>query len=229
MTGFESPNYTMIPNDLFDVEMSKMGYAELKVVLAICRQTFGYHKMEKHISLTTLEEMTGLSRVSILQGALEAEKNGYIQKKNTGRVTLWMVKLLNQSNDRWVKLLNRNGKGSIPPSIKESIKETQNETYQEEFFELKIKEKKPVTPLEQTWNMVKGQLLIELPRQSRIGKVIDYAKPLKDDGGEMVVEIDNPSLIEEINDRLSSTANRLISGITNSKTKTIKFIVQEDQ
>ncbi len=124
MAGFESPNYTQIPNDLFETEMIKMGYAELKVVLAVCRQTFGYHRIEMRMSLTKLEKMTGLSRGSILLGALEAEKHGYIERINDGGVTLWIVKVVNQPKDDPVKKLNRTGKGSLPPSIKETIKET---------------------------------------------------------------------------------------------------------
>jgi len=117
---FESPNYTQVPNDLFDIEMSKMGYAELKVVLAVCRYTFGYHQTERRISLTKLEAMTGLSRPAVIQGAIEAESHGHIKRYKDGGVTLWVVKVLNQP----VKLLYQTSKATLLPSIKETIKET---------------------------------------------------------------------------------------------------------
>ena len=34
MPTFESPNYTQVPNDLFEIHMASMGQAELRVVLA---------------------------------------------------------------------------------------------------------------------------------------------------------------------------------------------------
>jgi hypothetical protein len=65
---FKSPNYTQTPNDLIDVEMKKMGEAELKVVLAIVRQTIGYHRGVTH-------------------GAKLAEDHGYIRRTNPDTIT----------------------------------------------------------------------------------------------------------------------------------------------
>lgn len=62
----EKPNYTQTPNILFDEIMRDLNGAELKVILAVIRKTFGWHKERDRISLTQLEEMTGLSRQGIL-------------------------------------------------------------------------------------------------------------------------------------------------------------------
>ena len=62
----EKPNYTQTPNILFDEIMRDLNGAELKVILAVIRKTFGWHKERDRISLTRLEEMTGLSRQGIL-------------------------------------------------------------------------------------------------------------------------------------------------------------------
>lgn len=62
----EKPNYTQTPNILFDEIMRDLNGAELKVMLAVIRKTFGWHKERDRISLTQLEEMTGLSRQGIL-------------------------------------------------------------------------------------------------------------------------------------------------------------------
>lgn len=142
--GVPEPNYTQVPNDLFDKYLADMGRAELKVVLAISRMTFGYHRDRVRISLSRLVEMTGLSRASVLKGAEEAEKRGLITKLNDGGVTEWVVNLLNQfkkdpqvvvkkvnhtgkeSKPVPVKVVNQTGEVTIPPSIKESNKENKS-------------------------------------------------------------------------------------------------------
>ena len=67
--GFQSPNYTQTPNDLFDVLMAGMGDAELRVALAIVRQTIGYHREQVKFSIPKLMAMTGLSRNGVKDGA----------------------------------------------------------------------------------------------------------------------------------------------------------------
>lgn len=118
--GFVEPNYTQIPNDIF-LLMADMGKAELKVMLALCRLTFGFHRFRCRASLTVLQEMTGLSRASILIGADQAVERGLIDKIDGRGVTEWVVKVVNQ---QIVRVLNRSGKGSEPPSIKQKVKQS---------------------------------------------------------------------------------------------------------
>jgi phage replication O-like protein O len=80
--GFQSPNYTQVPNDLFDILMQYMDGAELKVVLAIVRQTIGYHREATKFSIKKLSEMTGLCHNSVSAGADAAEKRGLIRRTN---------------------------------------------------------------------------------------------------------------------------------------------------
>ena len=42
--GFDSPNYTQVPDILFDERMAHLSGAELKVLLYIIRRTFGFKK-----------------------------------------------------------------------------------------------------------------------------------------------------------------------------------------
>ena len=42
--GFTSPNYTQVPDDLFDVLLPQLVGAELKTLLYIIRRTFGFKK-----------------------------------------------------------------------------------------------------------------------------------------------------------------------------------------
>ena len=92
MAGFQSPNYTQTPNDLFDNFISEMGEAELKVILAIIRGTFGYHRNEFVLSIRKIAKMTGLSINGVRAGAKAAEERGLIERViNKKRSTIWKV------------------------------------------------------------------------------------------------------------------------------------------
>lgn len=82
MPGFSSPNYTQVPNDLFDSIMADMDMAELKVVLAIVRQTIGYHRDKATYSVSKIQKMTGMAYNSVVKGAELAEKRGLIRRIN---------------------------------------------------------------------------------------------------------------------------------------------------
>jgi hypothetical protein len=72
--GFQFPNTTQIPNEVFDSLMPHLSGGELKVLLYICRRTFGFRKDSDSISLTqiahgittkagrVLDQGTGLSK-----------------------------------------------------------------------------------------------------------------------------------------------------------------------
>jgi len=66
--GFEAPNYTQNPNVIFDYWMSRLSGIEFKVLCALSRKIFGFHKpqLRERISLSQLEEMTGQHRNKIL-------------------------------------------------------------------------------------------------------------------------------------------------------------------
>lgn len=75
----QPPNYTQIPNILIAL-MAEMREAELKVMLAIARETFGWHREEKLLSLTRLRALTGLSRQGVLNG-IQAGLNRQLIKR----------------------------------------------------------------------------------------------------------------------------------------------------
>ena len=49
--GFTIPNYTLVPDEVFDFLLSKLSGSELKTILYIIRLTFGYSKKSENISL----------------------------------------------------------------------------------------------------------------------------------------------------------------------------------
>ena len=77
--GFQSPNYTMVPDELFDELMVDLSGAELKVLLYIIRRTYGFKKDSDNISLSQmlhgirardgrpLDRGVGLSKKTLLQ------------------------------------------------------------------------------------------------------------------------------------------------------------------
>jgi len=88
--GFLRPTYTPVPDEVFDVLMDTLTGAELKVVLYICRRTFGFKKDADDISINqmikgittkegkVLDRGTGLSRDSVTRVIRSLEDKGVI-------------------------------------------------------------------------------------------------------------------------------------------------------
>ena len=89
MPGFEPPNTTPTPNELFDKLLSEMGNAELRIVLAIIRKTLGYQDrktknrfLQAKVSMRELREKTGLSENGVIAGTKAAIKRGLLKRLN---------------------------------------------------------------------------------------------------------------------------------------------------
>ena len=94
-TGFDLPTTTPVPDQVFDELMPYLSGAELKVLLYICRRTFGFRKTTDDISLRqicsgiitrdgrVLDSGTGLSIGSVISAlkALE-EANIIVANRN---------------------------------------------------------------------------------------------------------------------------------------------------
>ena len=88
--GFQSPNYTNVPDELFDQLMVDLTGAELKVLLYIIRRTFGFKRDSDNISLSqmlnglqtrdgrTLDRGVGLSKKTLLQALNSLEERHVI-------------------------------------------------------------------------------------------------------------------------------------------------------
>jgi hypothetical protein len=89
--GFQFPTTTPVPDEVFDVLMPQLSGAELKVLLYICRRTFGFKKPSDTISLhqiaqgiTTrdgrvLDGGTGLCKRHVQRALKVLEKKNIIQ------------------------------------------------------------------------------------------------------------------------------------------------------
>lgn len=53
--GFQSPNFTPVPDEFFDFLLTRLAGAEIKVLLYVIRRTFGFKKRADRISKSQLE------------------------------------------------------------------------------------------------------------------------------------------------------------------------------
>lgn len=76
------PNTTQIPNVVLDYWMGILGNAEFKVMLCICRKTFGWRKKQDAISNSQICEYTNLSKDIVRKALRCLEANQLIICKN---------------------------------------------------------------------------------------------------------------------------------------------------
>lgn len=87
MSNFQisSPNFTQMPNILFDEWLPLLGHAELLVLLVIYRKTFGYHKIKDKISLSQIQKISGLTRSNLSKAVKSLENKNLIKKTVIGK------------------------------------------------------------------------------------------------------------------------------------------------
>src|SRR4029078_3357277 len=88
--GFRFPNTTPVPDELFDELLADLSGAELKVLLYICRRTFGFKKESDTISISQmtdgiqkkdgnqLDRGAGVSKDSVARAVKSLEEKGVI-------------------------------------------------------------------------------------------------------------------------------------------------------
>lgn len=76
----EPPNYTQIPNTVMDVWMERLKPATFKVLICLCRKTFGWHKTSDTISKNQIMKCTCLSKNTVQTAIEELEIVGLIKK-----------------------------------------------------------------------------------------------------------------------------------------------------
>jgi phage replication O-like protein O len=95
VSGYEPPNHTQTPNAFFDVVMPQIEtMSELKVTLAIIRQTHGWHKNEDVLSLSQLQKLTGMRRESVVDGVERALGRGSIVRRKVGQSYSYGLKVV---------------------------------------------------------------------------------------------------------------------------------------
>lgn len=124
--GVDKPNYTQIPNLILDDIMRYMDGAELKVTLAIARQTFGFHREKIKLTISDIEELTSLSRPSVTTALDVGIRRNMIRRdtESDGKFSYSLVindeVLATSKKNLPVKRFYREGsKDILPPTVKE--------------------------------------------------------------------------------------------------------------
>ncbi len=109
--------YTQTPNEYFDALLPQItSLAELKVLSVAIRKTYGWQKEADRISVSQFMELTGMSRVSVLEGLKLCLKRGTLRRWGNKRVGFtYSVVLPGQAS-----VEPSSGKDSLPPTKRDS-------------------------------------------------------------------------------------------------------------
>jgi len=92
--AIQSPNYTQIPNEIIDEWASKLTGSEYKIIIKICRNTFGWQKKKDLISISQIIKSTGIGRTRIVESIKKLELLDLIEtNKSPGFTTSFRVKV----------------------------------------------------------------------------------------------------------------------------------------
>lgn len=80
--SIEAPNFTQIPNSVLDA-MPSFSEPELRIILAIARQTFGWHRESAILSISFLQKATGLSNRAIVEATKKLVVRKIVSKTKT--------------------------------------------------------------------------------------------------------------------------------------------------
>lgn len=111
------PNYTAIPNCIFPL-FPEMKEGELRVILVVCRETFGWHRSTKEFSISELMTATGMKRQGTCNGISDALKHGLLERKPTGQSYTYS---LNIEEPELVHQVDQSTKQTSPPSRPELV------------------------------------------------------------------------------------------------------------
>ncbi len=84
--NIQAPNYTQTPNICFDEIFKTLKEGELRVVLVLIRQTFGWHKPIDKISIGQISKKSGLEKKSVCRSLNTLIEKGIVQKKKFGEI-----------------------------------------------------------------------------------------------------------------------------------------------
>lgn len=158
MTGFQSPNYTQVPNDYFDLVM-EMTEAENHLLAALLRTTFGYHRDEIQLSIRDLAEICKMDPQSIQNAAKKLEERGLIERtvRKSRTVTEWTVRIEDTKLYEKIVKTVRNGTGEL--GVKERNKQINKEKEDDD-------------------DLIKRQIILEGLYQESLGAMTPLVKNL---------------------------------------------------
>lgn len=125
------PNYTQVPNVVLD-SISELSGGETKVMLAVCRQTFGFHERSATLAISRLMDLTGLAKASVVDATKALVDRHWLKKSRAGNSHEYEV--------------NLEVVGAPAPDVQKvnSSKNEQGETVQKSDSKCSKSEQKPV-------------------------------------------------------------------------------------
>ena len=138
MSGFETPNYTQVPNVFLDDMISEMGEAELRVALVIMRETFGWHRESKQMSLSYLQQATGMSRPGVISGINSGIERGVFERTPNGSSYTYTLVIAPNDTESASKRSLPEVVNEVYQTSKRSLPEVVNEV---DYIQIKSKER----------------------------------------------------------------------------------------
>ena len=77
------PNYTQIPNVILD-NQQHFTDAQFRILICVCRETFGWHREAVKITISNLMEKTGMSRQGVVRGIQPLVEIGLLERTEIG-------------------------------------------------------------------------------------------------------------------------------------------------
>jgi len=77
-----APNYTQIPNVVFDYWLPRLKPSEFTVLLCLCRKLFGWHKTSDFISVSQIVKATGLTKNTALKSIESLIEHGLVLRQH---------------------------------------------------------------------------------------------------------------------------------------------------
>ena len=102
-------NYTQIPNVILD-NLPLLKEGELRVMMLMCRETFGWQRPTARLSLSRIQKLTGLSRQGVVTAIENLMERGWIDREDvsqSGYLYHVVVNLVDYSKSGVVNLVDQ--------------------------------------------------------------------------------------------------------------------------
>lgn len=126
--------HTAIPNYILD-NMAQMGGSVFSVVCYVARKTIGWGKEWDRISISQIEDGTGMTRPTVVKALGSAIADGWIERRSVGNSYQYCVRngkeilpICKEEEPETVKNLYQSGKEILPKTVKKLNPQKKKET-----------------------------------------------------------------------------------------------------
>jgi hypothetical protein len=122
----EEPKYSQIPNVLLD-NIDKFDPVEFKVLMVICRSTFGYHTKKFTLSISQLLSLTGYKKRDVIVNALNSLQKKKLIRKAGKKSRVDVYELIVHNSNTSVTNGDHIGHQQLPIETKEKERSKERE------------------------------------------------------------------------------------------------------